>query len=280
MQISTGLKFDSKFGGFLYPLEMVLQAIFSFTKNQFVTAISWLQEAALFEKKRLPLDFLNSVFSIGIQSHNTKYLIRATTIEQYTNIRTDEIEDVYQVPILNGQLPSEQYSNRIIQFNKYRDFDVNARFTQLCSGYNLQSTKLLSTLHCYMDNWRHPYLYVNPMKVEQLSLNPLILQYYEIITNKTIDSVVSEVGPHVTTLKLYFDDDSFAYGSVPLSVSNSGNMGINFGNVSKATHKLTEILSGLTIWNGPNHNRYREHVYGRHLNQHNDGVDISHKVRF
>ncbi len=271
--MSIGLTFDSKFGGFLSQLEILLQALFCFRKNGYVTAIDWLQEATLLKKNTISSQLVRSILFILIQTHNFKYATRSSATEQLSNTRSDDIDDLYQLPILNGRLPSEQISNRMFYFHKHRSIDSNIKFTDLCNGISLQSTKLQSTLHCFIDNRKHPYLYINPMKVEQLSINPLILQFYEIMSNKTMQEIVRQVGPHVTTLNLWFDDKNFAYGSVPVGVTNSARMGFNFGNVSKTTQKLTSIMSGLTVWDGPNHNRYGEHVYGRHFNLHNDGVN-------
>src|SRR5258705_238642 len=100
--MSIGLNFDSNFGGFLRPLQMVLEAIYSLSKNQFATAISWLQEATLFNNSSLSSDLLHSVLLIGIQTHNSKYLRQTNSTEQLTYKSTDNIDDDYQVPILNG----------------------------------------------------------------------------------------------------------------------------------------------------------------------------------
>lgn len=67
------------------------------------------------------------------------------------------------------------------------------KLINLCSGQ--QNTSLppimQKNLKCYLQKYRHPYLYINPVKTEQLSESPLIFQYYDILGRMFINELVT-----------------------------------------------------------------------------------------
>ncbi len=56
----------------------------------------------------------------------------------------------------------------------------------ICSGARFQPEHIKSQLKCYLDRTKHPYFALIPLKTEQLSIHPMVLQFYDVLGSKII----------------------------------------------------------------------------------------------
>ncbi len=147
-----------------------------------------------------------------------------------------------------------------------------SRFTDLCKGKNLQSPSTLKNLNCYYNQHQHPYFYINPIKVEELSENPPIFQLYELHGNKTIEYVKAFREVLINAKTLYgensqyksFDDQGSTYARTHMQDSVYQNYP-QFG-------KIMEYLTGFKIRNVAGPLLWAEYIYGRMVGVHTDTV--------
>src|SRR5258705_107391 len=118
------------------------------------------------------------------------------------------------------------------------DSDEN-QFKKLCQGIKIQSSKTQAKLKCHYEKRRHPYLYINPVKVEHLSNSPPLFQFYEIISNSTISTLKEQnsefVGINAKKTGKWRNDIGTKCGF---------NAGVGFhGNTPKNYLRMSEIVS-------------------------------------
>lgn len=64
----------------------------------------------------------------------------------------------------------------------------------LCAGNEFQPSKIKSRLCCHLDRKRHPYFILNPLKMEILSESPILIQFYDVLGNGTIEKILQMSG--------------------------------------------------------------------------------------
>lgn len=157
-------------------------------------------------------------------------------------------------------------------WDKIDNDNPHSRFTELCKGKVLQSPGTIKNLFCYYNQHQHPYFYINPAKVEQLSENPPIFQFYELHGNKTMD--------YVKTFKDALIDPNALYGSELQYKSFNAN-GFTFARqhmqdlvYHNFPHfgKIMEYLTGLSIRHTAGPMLWGEYIYGRMVDVHTDTV--------
>uniref|UniRef100_A0A182PQA7 procollagen-proline 4-dioxygenase n=1 Tax=Anopheles epiroticus TaxID=199890 RepID=A0A182PQA7_9DIPT len=68
-------------------------------------------------------------------------------------------------------------------------------YPSLCRGDNQQSAKDLAKLRCRYEHNRTPFLRISPLKLEEVNLDPVIVVYHEMISNKEIDALINIAKP-------------------------------------------------------------------------------------
>lgn len=74
----------------------------------------------------------------------------------------------------------------------------------LCSRseQSLLPARMQVKLKCYYEKRRHPYLFIGPVKMEQLSESPIIFQYYDILGPKLIEELKAHYEENADLLNL------------------------------------------------------------------------------
>lgn len=122
-------------------------------------------------------------------------------------------------------------------------------------------------LTCYYEHKQHPYLRIAPVKTEVLSKSPPILQFYEILSNRTIERI-KDLSLQKLVLSEIVRNDEFEY---LVKYRTSVGTYLNDRMVPEFS-KMSEIVSGLKVvskFEGP---QVVEYVYGRYYNHHTDAV--------
>lgn len=147
------------------------------------------------------------------------------------------------------------------------DTSVNAQFMHLCHGKTLQAPAKQKKLKCYLEQKRNPFLYINPVKVEQLSETPLVYQYYEMIGNKTIELLKQRYSSRVKPLK-----NAGLSGEIIPHWSTGGFKAFHPQEIPPEVFDLAEAVSGIKIRGDKEILLYVEYTTGRYSIQQPDSV--------
>ncbi len=149
---------------------------------------------------------------------------------------------------------------------------AHSKFTDLCKGKTLQTPEVIKSLKCYYEQYRHPYLYVNPVKVEQLSDTPPILQFYEVLGNSTIDYVKSFREVLINAKTLYGGSSQFlSFEAIASTYARRNMQDYVYKNYAQFG-KIMEYLIGLKIRDVAGPLLWAEYTYGRMVGVHTDTV--------
>lgn len=122
-------------------------------------------------------------------------------------------------------------------------------------------------LTCYYENQRHPYLHIAPVKTEVLSESPLVVQFYDLLSNSTIEKIKDD-SLHKLALSEVVGSHVFDY--VVKYRSSVGSF-LTHGDVPEF-YKMSEIVSGLNVVSAFEGPQVVEYVYGRFYDYHTDAV--------
>lgn len=147
------------------------------------------------------------------------------------------------------------------------DSDEN-KFKKLCQGNKIQSSQKQIYLKCHYERRKHPYLNINPVKVEHLSNSPSLYQFYEIISNSTILLLKEQNSEFVE-----INAKKTGEWRNDIGTKCGFNSGVGYhGDTPKNYLKMSEIVSGLKFFDCELHGQYAEYTYGRMYQIHNDHV--------
>uniref|UniRef100_A0A8D8VM01 procollagen-proline 4-dioxygenase n=1 Tax=Cacopsylla melanoneura TaxID=428564 RepID=A0A8D8VM01_9HEMI len=120
------------------------------------------------------------------------------------------------------------------------------KFQQLCRGEVERSVKLLSKLKCYYQhNSRSYFLLIAPVKVEQLNLEPEILLFHDILTERQMETVKKNAAPGMERSKILVETTEGSDTEVsPLRLTHQSKLGIDSEYVNNIS-QLTEDITGL-----------------------------------
>lgn len=163
-----------------------------------------------------------------------------------------------------------QYSNDA--HNKSNTMEPYIQFMKLCQRNFYQELEHTAKLKCYYESRLHHYLFICPVKVEQLSKSPPINQYYEVLGSETIKNILSTnlgfmalmppeleiIRPGVKAIEV--DDRD----------RTSTGIGLKFQNLPKKIFTSAEIVTGFNIRNSSDIATFAEYTYGRFYTYHGD----------
>lgn len=183
--------------------------------------------------------------------------------------------NVFNGPLTKTQLPSERVPLRQQDFDQFKGYGddrikEDVQYFQLCMGEKLRPLEMENNLKCYYENTKHPFLYINPVKVEILSEDPVIYQFYEVLGNKTIE-LLKEQNRHLVKLSEVVGMEGVEDVSV---FRTSAGIGMEFDDTPRIIYTLAEYLSGLKIWNNSEYTQFVEYTYGRFYSNHGDAVRL------
>ncbi len=243
--------------------------IFALYRREYQISVEWLEMAETLlaewrdeEDDNVPLNVVSSIRSLSIQQHNRKFQIPElkTNRETFLNFFDQSIT------LYNNPIPV-----RDLVFENKRDLpsnaSINAQFMNLCLGNDLLPPKLRRKLKCYYERKRHPYLHINPVKVEQLSKNPPIFQLYEMVGNQTIEYLKHTYGDKVHPTK-----DGGLDGEIIPYFNTGAHKVLTPSQVPAIMFDLPAAITGLETGNKAEMSRYVEYVEGRWFQNHPDSV--------
>ncbi len=170
---------------------------------------------------------------------------------------------------LNREAWSSIYFNERRGPGSEKNRGPEAQYLDLCRTPNVQTPSMQINLKCYYEQKRHPYLYVNPVKVEHLSENPPVFQYYEIVDHKTSRDAIDKIGPNVTIHRVYayrVEKEEMLRNKTSVRTVSSYFKG------HRIFYSLMEMVTGLQITDSSEDMHFVEYTYGRHHNEHLDLV--------
>ncbi|EDV21669.1 uncharacterized protein TRIADDRAFT_30052, partial [Trichoplax adhaerens] len=134
-------------------------------------------------RKEIIRSLSTNAFQIGRTKEAIGYIQELLKLEEATNV------------LKNGPNHFQDYVKRLGRADSTRRLAENTEFGNLCRGnvkevnYILCSILLANkTLKCYYSN-QSPLLYLAPIPVEEISLDPFIVIYYDIINDHQIETI-------------------------------------------------------------------------------------------
>jgi len=91
---------------------------------------------------------------------------------------------------IDKKLGDEPFSTANLKLTKPTDFlPEREYYERLCRGEKLLDDKVAARLKCRYTTGRHPFLKIQPVKVEEAALKPYIVVYHEVISDDEIETV-------------------------------------------------------------------------------------------
>ncbi|XP_054925096.1 prolyl 4-hydroxylase subunit alpha-2-like isoform X3 [Dermacentor andersoni] len=134
-----------------------------YSKSDFEDATKWFEEALA----RLSLEKQPS--------------IPAKTVHDYLNSSLEQLEEEQRTGTVLPKVPSVEMPLVEGYFEAYND---------LCRGDKLRNATEEKDLRCYL-SVPHPYFRIGPVKMEVMSVDPYIVQFYDVIWPKEIRAIRS-----------------------------------------------------------------------------------------
>ncbi|CAL8085038.1 unnamed protein product [Orchesella dallaii] len=263
-----GLNFDTKNGGSLNAKQCAEIGVLALARHYYYMAIEWLElsKSLLLSKNQsdnsIPVDLVSILLDIAIREHN-----KAFWSESLLNGL-----DVYIQPTFEGEPKMNRTRTRKnVFFNQESEKDrmlwASARYWGLCSGAKYQTPEEQTNLKCYFNSKSHPYLYISPVKTEVLSENPLILQFYDVLSNDSIEKIKSTAVPRLELSQVVGD----------LSMEEATKFRTSAGSFLlyqelPRLYEHSEIISGLRLKNASERGQVVEYTHGRFYTFHTDAV--------
>ncbi len=213
-KVTRGATFDSNFGGILDSSDNTLLSMMGLRLGYYYLTLDWLEFTKGWGLGILnydKVDLVKSLYQVAIQLHNNKYKSDKTSESSELHLLVDPIK-------VGSAFPRIPFRKHAIQLygRKYGNYTLAyLNMYSICKGDEFQPKSIKHQLHCFLEKRRHPYFILNHLKTEELSKYPYIVQFYEVLGNKTIDEVYkSRTGPpRLTTAYGYAYLDSVAHRS-------------------------------------------------------------------
>ncbi|CAL8085044.1 unnamed protein product [Orchesella dallaii] len=271
-KIRRGLPVDTEYGGILNAKQCTSIGVHALSRKYFYIAIEWLEFAKTLllspteNDRSIPLDFVSSLLDIAIKEHNLG-LQNKTTLD---------IAYYFIYPVSEGQKHSERIRAPEMLYNSKRlrrnvELNAMAQYNALCTGATLQTPEIQKTLKCFYEHKKHPYLHINPVKTEVLSEDPPLLQFYELLSNHSIE-IIKKVAIPRAELSLLVGVDDNDLGETSKHRTSSGTF-VRYEEVPKL-YEHSEIISGLRLLNKSSEMaQVVEYTYGRYYTYHTDALE-------
>ncbi|ODM89752.1 Prolyl 4-hydroxylase subunit alpha-1 [Orchesella cincta] len=276
-QFYKGLTIETSFGGVLKASHCANIGQAALTREYYYMAVEWLEFVLelLNEDETdnsISKDEVEPLLETVIKIHNdVNHLGETMSHEQFSNTyadvtyRNQPSKERIKGRHLNYALHGKTYGNG-------SDWDANN--IALCSGQEFQPIEIRSKMKCFFERQLHPYFILNPLKVEQLSEYPLILQLYDVLNSKDIEEHYDVRRPfmqiagflNVTDVRLVTRYRTAAGGSLP---------SVPF---TERIHKKSEMLTGLALGKEYDGLLVAEYTYGRYYSPHKDPLSASQTV--
>lgn len=130
---------------------------------------------------------------------------------------------------------------------------LDTSYYSLCHGFQLKSPREQRKLRCYLDPSQHPTFLLAPLKVEQLSKSPRILQFHEILSDSEIQSALeafqsTRMQPQFTWA---FPDEE-GTREPPARTGAQASLGIHKTKQLMRIAKKVQLITGLRVFGTDN----------------------------
>ncbi|CAL8090460.1 unnamed protein product [Orchesella dallaii] len=277
-QFHKGLTIQSSFGGVLKALHCANIAQAALSLGYYYMAIEWLEftHELLSEDETddsISIEKVEKLLDEAVKTHNDLF----TEVENFTY---EMISNTYTEPTYVGHPANERltgrqklYSLKSRKYGNGSDWEMNN--IALCSGKEFQPIEIRSKMKCYLERKRHPYFILNPVKVEQLSEHPYIVQMYDVLGNKTIEEHYNVRRGFMKLSEVTGSDDLKARLKHRTSASGS----LPDCELSDRINKKSEMLTGLLLDDTTLEGlQVAEYTYGRFYSPHVDPDILSFKL--
>ena len=75
--------------------------------------------------------------------------------------------------------------------------DEAFNFAALCRGEEMRARGVMDSLTCWLDHRTHPYLLIQPVRVELVHSQPDIWMFHDVISLKELDDIKQTAQPHL-----------------------------------------------------------------------------------
>lgn len=151
----------------------------------FARAVEWFEEASVLAgleaNQTVHQDLVLQYLDTAIRRHDEN--VDAMGVETVTFNRPlrEKSAALQRIEIVNNR------NYRLGRFISPND-DMN-NFNALCRGEQLLSEDIRKQMKCWYDHRQQPYLRLQPVKVEQHSVEPLLFTFHDIISDDEIEAV-------------------------------------------------------------------------------------------
>ncbi|ODM95306.1 Prolyl 4-hydroxylase subunit alpha-2 [Orchesella cincta] len=268
--ICVGLDIDTKHGSSLNAKQCAEIGALALSRQCFYVSIEWLEQAKsllLLKNSKdtsVPVDLVSSLLNIAIKEvHNIG--MENETVSDYMDFY---INPTYESESKKDRLRMRRYVYSNPDGKNDEDIESMTRFWGLCSGATFQTPQEQSTLKCFYDTKKHPYLYINPLKTEVLSESPPVVQFYDVLSNETMEKIKAVAAPRLQLSQIV--------GTIDMEMvtkhRTSAGTYLLYQDVPKL-YDHSEIVSGLKLKLASEMGQVVEYTYGRYYNYHTDAFE-------
>ncbi|CAL8090463.1 unnamed protein product [Orchesella dallaii] len=265
-QFYRGITSDTNFGGQLKAEHCANIGIAALKQMQYYMAIEWFELAQSLilvnSDASISKDVVTTMLDKAIAEHNALLLTnQSSSLDFYVN------------PTYAGEPNDKRLRRRPAYYAHFSGFKGNqsnvlANFLGLCSGQDYQPQHIKATLYCFLQRNFHPYFVLNPVKVEQLSHSPYIVQMYDILGNETMNQLYKVRGEMIL---VGVAAATHAVDILPFR-SSSGAALKDDDEFTIKIRRLTERVTGLVFANVYEQLQTVEYTYGRYYGYHSDVI--------
>lgn len=213
----------------------------SFTTGYYAHAIQWLEQAleqAHLEGNRTAgVAEISAYLTTAIEVHDDLFdrtdidLINYDTLAHPVSRRGPTTSRELSVPRAklgpNNTALEDQYS-----------------YMALCRGESLRTQKEEAALHCRYETGKNPYFLIGPVKTEQMSIDPYVVQFYDLITRHQADLLKELAEPKLSRSMVQGHG-----GTEIVSLSRTSQnawIGLDDDPVIAHVYKVVESITGLS----------------------------------
>lgn len=138
-----------------------------------------------------------------------------------------------------------------------------------CRGFY---SNRLSRLYCLYNSTNSPFLYLAPLKMELLQLEPYMAMYHDIISDNEIEELKSMASPQLKRATVYNENNK------PMVISTRTAKSFGFDdNASDTTRRLMQRISDMTGMDteGSEELQIMNYGLGGHYDTHYDFFNVS-----
>ncbi|CAL8141239.1 unnamed protein product [Orchesella dallaii] len=216
----------------------------SFYHGMFGNAFDWI----LYADERT-LQYSDDSISRDVVLYLKLYMIKMHNAEMFSPTKALPVSLNFYTDSVNNSMVHNVKGDkkRSIFIERFRrnELDVPSEvgYWVLCQGENLQAEENKSKLKCYLEYGRYSIFTLLPLKVEELSISPKILQFYDVLGGNEIQSIISlaNTKPSLKLTTVFEEEEQDVKRKPP------GRTSTRIENLSELVHlaKKVELITGL-----------------------------------